>query len=216
MIQYRKIMAAILLSGTVLALAACSSNNSGTVASSDNAVPSEPASSQPAVSASPTPQPTPASETPSAPQTADSAAVKQVKELLDLAKKGKVPGVPFVSHTSLIDDVKKAWGDPDKEEAAGKGFYATYTDKNAVFGYNKGSQIFDVRSSSPDLQTLTLDDIKAALGDPAGVTKNGTDEIYIYNANKQYQLKFIIPASTGKVDHISVFSPADSVNNMAG
>lgn len=45
---------------------------------------------------------------------------------------------------------------------------------------------------------------------------NGNDKIYIYKVNDQFELKFVIPSSTGKVDHISVFSPEDSINNMAG
>lgn len=220
--KYKNMLAALLLTGAMLSLAACSHN--GSAASSGNTEPPASADVQPSAPASTVPSDTaPESDSgggaPSEPaqsSAADAAAVQQVKDLLELAKDGRVPGIPFAAHTSLIDDVNKAWGEADKQESAGKGMYATYSDKHAVFGFNKGSQIFDVRSSSSDLQGLTLQDIKAALGDPAGTTKNGDDQIYIYNANKQYQLKFIIPSSTGKVDHISVFSPEDSVNNMAG
>ncbi|SDN71348.1 protein of unknown function [Paenibacillus sp. yr247] len=76
-------------------------------------------------------------------------------------------------------------------------------------------QIFDVRSSDPTLQKLTLKEIEHTLGKPADTKLNGNDTIYIYMANEAFQLKFIIPKSTGKVDHISVFSPKDSVNSMA-
>ncbi|MGO4376576.1 DUF4309 domain-containing protein, partial [Paenibacillus sp. MCAF20] len=47
-------------------------------------------------------------------------------------------------------------------------------------------------------------------------TKNGSDDIYTYEVNEQYQLKFVVSEKTGKVDHISVFSPQDTKNNMAG
>ncbi|MEM5687367.1 hypothetical protein AAHB49_17270 [Bacillus cereus] len=40
--------------------------------------------------------------------------------------------------------------------------------------------------------------------------------MYVYKVNNQFELKFIIPKSTGKVNHISVFSPEDSINKMAG
>lgn len=147
----------------------------------------------------------------------DAAAVKQIRALVEAAKEGKAPGIPYAAHIDLIEDVKQAWGEPDREDSAGsKGIYATYGKKNAVIGYNKGSLIFDVRSSDPKLQGLTLAQIKAALGKPDDVTKNGGDRIYIYKVNDQYELKFIIPASTGKVDHISVYSPQDAINNMAG
>ncbi len=94
--------------------------------------------------------------------------------------------------------------------------YATYTKRNVVIGFNKGSQIFDVRSNHPNLRSLTLQDIENALGKPTTVKTNGDDKIYIYKVNKQFELKFVIPNSTGKVDHISVFSPEDSMNNMSG
>ncbi|WP_411830550.1 YjgB family protein [Paenibacillus odorifer] len=136
--------------------------------------------------------------------------------MLELAKKGKVPGVKYAAHTGLIDEVEADWGKPDQQESAGKGIYATYTDKHVVFGFNKGSLIFDVRSSDSALQKLTLKQIEATLGKPDATKVNGDDKIYTYQANDQYQLKFIIPSSTGTVDHISVFSEQDSFNNMAG
>mgnify|MGYP000560224623 CR=1 FL=1 len=141
---------------------------------------------------------------------------KEIKELLSLAKKGKVPGVAFAAHSGLIDDVEKAWGEPDTLDTIGSNQYATYTSKKVVFGFNKGSQIFDVRSSSSQLQKLTFKQIEAALGKPNDIKVNNNDKIYIYKANNQFQLKFIIPSSTGKVDHISVFSEKNSINNMAG
>ncbi|WP_342424248.1 YjgB family protein [Paenibacillus sp. FSL E2-0178] len=141
---------------------------------------------------------------------------KQLKELLQLAKQGKVPGVEYAAHSGLIDDVEAAWGEPDTKESAGKGIYSTYAGKHVVIGFNKGSQIFDVRSSASDLQKLTLKQIEEVLGKPDATSVNGSDDIYIYQAGKQYQLKFIIPDSTGTVDHISVFSEQDSINNMAG
>ncbi|WNS41129.1 YjgB family protein [Paenibacillus sp. MMS20-IR301] len=141
---------------------------------------------------------------------------KQLKELLELAKQGKVPGVEYAAHSGLIDDVEAAWGEPDTKEAAGKGIYSTYAAKAVVFGFNKGSRVFDVRSSAAGLHKLTLKQIEAALGEPDHTAVNGKDEIYIYQAGEQYQLKFVIPDATGTVDHISVFSEQDSINNMAG
>ena len=40
---------------------------------------------------------------------------------------------------SIIDDVEKDWGKPDEVSRVIPGTYATYTKKNAVFGYNKDS-----------------------------------------------------------------------------
>ncbi|MDH2882681.1 MULTISPECIES: YjgB family protein [Bacillus cereus group] len=142
--------------------------------------------------------------------------VTQIKNILEQAKQGKVPNVSVAAHTGDIEEVEKEWGKADKTEPAGKGMYATYTKRNVVIGFNKGSQIFDVRSNHPNLRSLTLQDIENALGKPTTVKTNGDDKIYIYKVNKQFELKFVIPNSTGKVDHISVFSPEDSMNNMSG
>ncbi|WP_373286396.1 YjgB family protein [Paenibacillus physcomitrellae] len=216
-----KLAAGAFFISTVFALSACSSNASNEAqTASPSPSGTETASEAPSgagqeASATP-PAATNGGTEPSAPAEQTSSAEEQIKQLLELAKKGEAPGIPFAAHNSLIDDVTKAWGEADKVDMAGSGFYATYAKKDAVFGYNKGSQLFDVRSSSPDLQKLTLEEIESALGKPVSTKKNGDDSIYIYTANDQFQLKFIIPASTGKVDHISVFSPQDAVNNMAG
>ena len=110
----------------------------------------------------------------------------------------------------------KSVGKANKTEYAGNGMYATFTNKNIVFGFNKGSQVFDVRSYHAELKLITLQEIEKALGKPSSVKENGEDKIYVYKVNNQYELKFVIPKSTGKVDRISVFSPEDSINKMAG
>lgn len=222
---------AILLSAGIVALAGCNDSTpaspSVTPASSITPGASGPAGSVPATSAPTASSPAatgnaasvPATASPSpADSTGTAAADKHqlLHELLELAKQGKAPGVEFAAHTGLIDDVEKAWGEPDKKESAGQGIYSTYSKKNTVFGFNKGSLIFDVRSSAPKLQELTLADIEAALGKSEDIRQNGNDTIYVYPAGKEFELKFIIPASTKKVSHISVFSPRDSFNNMAG
>jgi plasmid maintenance system killer protein len=66
------------------------------------------------------------------------------------------------------------------------------------------------------LQTIAPKDIEAALGKADEKTVSGSDDIYTYQVNDQYQLKFAVSQSTGKVDHISVYSPEDAKNNMAG
>lgn len=223
--QIKFLAASILLTG-MIGLAGCSSNNEQANSVTPTTAPTETAAtatSEPEVSPSTTPTETAPSATTSPTETnkdtsnvnpQDSA--EQLKELLVLAKKGKVPGVEYAVHTGLIDEVEADWGKPDQQESAGKGIYATYTDKHVVFGFNKGSLIFDVRSSDAALQKLTLKLVEGTLGKPDDTKTNGDDKIYTYQANDQYQLKFIIPSSTGTVGHISVFSEQDSFNNMAG
>ncbi|WP_258525910.1 YjgB family protein [Paenibacillus sp. YN15] len=216
-------IAALLLSAGIALLAGCNDGSaaSPSIAPAGAAAPaasvSPPAASAPSAAS---PGSTAAATSPpaaAAPSGTPAADKRQLlHELLELAKQGKAPGVEFAAHTGLIEDVEKAWGEPDKKESAGAGIYSTYSKKNAVFGFNKGSLIFDVRSSAPNLQELRLSDIEAALGKSQDIRKNGDDIIYVYPAGKDFELKFIIPASTGKVSHISVFSPQDSKNNMAG
>ncbi|PQZ57814.1 MULTISPECIES: YjgB family protein [Bacillus] len=143
-------------------------------------------------------------------------SINHIKDLFEQAKEGKVPNVPYAAHTGDIEEIEKAWGKADKTEQAGNGMYATFTNKNVSFGFNKGSQVFDVRSYHSELKVITLQEVEKALGKPASVKVNGNDKIYIYKVNNQFELKFIIPESTGKVHHISVFSPEDSINKMAG
>jgi hypothetical protein len=144
------------------------------------------------------------------------SVTKQIKDMFELAKVGKVAGIEFAGETSFFQDVEKTWGKSDSKDAAGSGIYATYTKKNAVIGFNKGDQIIDIRSNDPKLQTITLTQIEQALGKPTDTKVNGNDTIYIYKASDMFQLKFIIPKSSGKVDHISVFDTKHLVNNMAG
>ncbi|OKP98981.1 YjgB family protein [Paenibacillus sp. P46E] len=220
--------AGILILAGILGLSACSSSNNDAANATPEAAPTAEATaiSQPEASSSPAPSVEP-SEVPSAasPNAAgggsESASSpedssKLLEELLQLAQQGKVPGVEYAAHTGLMDEVEAAWGQPDTKESAGKGIYATYSKKHVVFGFNKGSKIFDVRSSAANLQKLTLKQIESVLGTPDRTTVNGSDTIYIYQAGKRYDLKFIIPDASSTVDHISVFSEQDSINNMAG
>jgi hypothetical protein len=218
--QFKIITGSVMLASLLL-LSACNSDNSSTATSAPTLTPTSTATPATSLAPSPTATATPVAATPIAATPAATAGTnansKLIKELMALAKTGKIPDVKFGAHTGMIDDVEKAWGEADKQDAAGKGFYRTYSKKHVVFGFNKGSQIFDVRSSDPSLQKLTLKEIENVLAKPDDITVNGDDTIYIYKANEQYQLKFVIPKSTGKVDHISVYSAEEAVaNNMAG
>jgi len=208
-----KAIASVIILGSMLGLTACNTSNQDASSNTATTAPTTATATVTTATAKPAATKAPANITNTA---STSSVTKEIKELLNLAKKGRVPNVTFAAHTGIIDDVEKAWGKPNKVDTIASNQYATYTEKKVVFGYNKGSQIFDVRSSSPQLQKLTLKQIESALGKADAVKVNNTDKIYIYKANNQFQLKFIISSSTGKVDHISVFSEKNSLNNMAG
>ncbi|BFH17950.1 YjgB family protein [Paenibacillus melissococcoides] len=155
------------------------------------------------------------------PEKGEPTAEQEVEEMMKLAAEGRVAHSDFAVEHGLMDDVEKEWGEPDKDEFAGQGMYAAYETRHIVFGYNKGMQIFDVRSDDPEVRKLTLEDVEKALGKAKDVRENGGDAIYVYEASADYELKFIVPKPTDKnpnphVDHISVFYPQGAKNLMAG
>ena len=144
----------------------------------------------------------------------DSGSNKSVKvnsktivlNLKSLAESGKVDNSPFIAGKSNMTQVKQNWGQPNNQAVAGKGTYATYSSKQTTFGFNQNGLIFDVRSYSKQVQSLTLSDVKAVLGDPKSSTKPTSKQVNdIYQVNDTYQLEFIINTDSSKVDHISVF-----------
>lgn len=211
-------MAAALALAAFVVLAGCT--NEPNNAPEPSETPVETVSPEPTLTPSETPsaQP-PASDDADAGEGAgqdDGVEAVNVGTLVELAKEGKVPGCDYAAHTALYDEIEQKWGKADKNDTAGKGVYAVYNDRHMTFGYNKGMIVFDVRSNAPELQKLTLNDIEKAIGKADATTTSGGDKIYTYQVNDQFQLKFAIPESTGLVDHISVYSPEDTKNNMAG
>jgi hypothetical protein len=87
-----------------------------------------------------------------------------ISQILALATTGMVPDIPFAADANAIDDVMAAWGDPTSQEGSGAGTYDVYAAQHAVFGFNKGNQLFDVRSSSASIQAITWSQVQAVLG----------------------------------------------------
>lgn len=141
---------------------------------------------------------------------------KKVQALYKLAKRGKVEGIKYPVHTTVIDKVEKDWGKPDKTVWSGKGNYWTYKSKKVIFGFNKGSQIFEVRSSDPELQKLTRKSVEQALGKPDSPAYDDNNLYYTYNVSDTFQIKFAISKKKDMVNYVSVYAPKDAVNNMAG
>jgi hypothetical protein len=164
--------------------------------------------------------------TPSTPTSQTATVQAQRAELQAIvlrAKEGKVPGNDFAAHFNMIDQIYKAWGDPDKQDFAGRGMYATYTQRGFAFGVNKGEQLFDVRSYRPEIQEIKLSTVKAELGNPDHLNRlsNPDQDVMIYQMNDMFQLQLIFPHPTTanpdpNLDHISVYCEQDSHNYMAG
>ncbi|GKU26525.1 M56 family metallopeptidase [Clostridium folliculivorans] len=157
--------------------------------------------------------------------TTTNKSVELLKNIYTLSKQGKVPDCEFASKDTLFGDVATKWGDPDKIDYVGEGHtsarYALYNKKGFHFGLNKGDQVFDVRSFKSYLKDIKYNDVQKTLGKPSVINKTSTQHIIIYNVNKTYQLMLIFPKPTDtnknpSLDHISVYDPADAINNMAG
>lgn len=154
----------------------------------------------------------------SAAYTISAATVALLVETQKLAMQGQVPGVPFADQQNF-SAVQNLWGNPDTRDSAGAGIYATYSNHTADFGLNKGEQIFDVRSYSSSIRSLTLQEVESVFGSPGDVRQAGDTVIHMYPAGPDYQLLFVYPKENlgpqSRVSHISVFWPQGTVNAMA-
>lgn len=145
-----------------------------------------------------------------------------LSNIMQSAKQGKVINCEFTDKTNVIEDVKEKWREPDKTDwvPAAKGNYATYSEHNIVFGFNKGSQIFEVRSFDCGIKKITLSKVKEVFGTPAYDVKSNGEEIIGYVATKEFKILFVFPQSTSNnkdllLDHYSVLYPQGTVDSMA-
>ncbi|MDR9857413.1 M56 family metallopeptidase [Paenibacillus sp. VCA1] len=142
---------------------------------------------------------------------------QQLKDIVALAKKGKVKGADFVAGKTTIDVVHEAWGEPDRpwqptdryaydsySPGAGRGTYA--------FGIGRGEVVYDIRyfgspmDESQAFNGISFAEIKRTLGKPSSIKTNSGDDILMYKLG-EYELKFVGPHKTQRLDHISVYSP---------
>lgn len=148
------------------------------------------------------------------------------KVLLDsiksLAKQGKIINCNFSAKSTVIEDVEKEWGKANKADwvPKAKGTYATYSKYNVVLGFNKGSQIFEVRSFDSRLKQMSLSMVKKAFGTPEYDVKFNGEEIIGYTAGQEFKILFVFTQTKKDsndflMDHYSVLYPKGTVNMMA-
>ena len=154
-------------------------------------------------------------------QTNDSKVVL-LNKIMSLGKERKVIKSELKAKENVIEDEEKKWGRPEKSDwiPEAKGMYSTYPSKNIDFGFNKGSQIFEIKSFDSQIKKISLSDIKKALGFPAYDVKIKGEEIIGYVANNDFKLLLVFPEPTTKnpdplMDHYSVFYPKGTANSMA-
>ncbi|KLU62608.1 hypothetical protein CEB3_c10310 [Peptococcaceae bacterium CEB3] len=156
------------------------------------------------------------------------AATALLLNMMQLAKQGKIYDFDFPSRfsakTTNIRTVEAYWGKPDQVDyvAAANGTYATYLSHHIVFGFNKGGQIFEIRSlASSHFVGITINKVKEVLGTPAYDTISNTQEIIGYTAGTQFKIEFIFPRATTStpnpsMEHYNVLYPQGTGNQMAG
>jgi hypothetical protein len=151
------------------------------------------------------------------------AAKSLLSSIKTLAVQGKVIDCDFAAQHNTIDDVINQWGKPDSSDyvASAKGTYATYNKYGLVFGYNKGEQIFEVRSLETQLSEITLSGLKATYGKPDYDDASAQGEIVGYISSTNFKLLFVFHKATAAapdpaLDHYSVLYPAGTANLMAG
>lgn len=142
--------------------------------------------------------------------------------MMQLAKQGKIINCDFPAKTENIETVIKAWGEADKTVyvAYAKGNYVTYTNHNAVFGINKGEQIFEVRSFDTQLKGISLAKVKEVFGTPVFDSMISNQEIIGYTAGTEFKLEMVFSRPTSDnpnpvIDHYNVLYPRGTVNSMA-
>jgi peptidoglycan-N-acetylglucosamine deacetylase len=127
-------------------------------------------------------------------------------DIVETAKKGMTDTSPFNVLSNTIEQVEMQWEDPVRTDHVGNGFYATYDNKNTVFGFTAKGEIYDIRSYKKQLQVFSLSDLKEVIGEPAEIRTGKGEKIIVYNLSKEIQLKFIILNETERVDHLSVYN----------
>ena len=138
------------------------------------------------------------------------------------AGNGKVFNSEYPVEQTVIEDVIAACGEPDKSEYIedAKGTYDTYTNLQVVYAFNKGSQIFEVRSTDELLRAIPQSAVRSKFGTPDYTNSLEGQEILGYVVNDKYKLLFVFDTTSASndpyMDHYSVFYPAGTVNSMAG
>ncbi len=144
-----------------------------------------------------------------------------LQSIRDLAKNGQTFGSEYRVEKDLFDDIEKQIGKPDIVATFNGITYNTYMDKGLVFAFNKGMQVVDIRSYDARLQAISQAEVLQTLGKPNNVTTTAGETIYTYKVTPDYELKIIFSGTGGKpeklyIDHVNIYYPRGTINNMAG
>jgi len=146
-----------------------------------------------------------------------------IQDIVDLAREGKVPDVPFIAGEVDSRSVHQQWGDPQEVVESANGQYEDFLQQEVTIGF-QGTKAFDIRSFKANVRKIHLADIKNIMGEPDQVRyyqDPTTDQIIlVYQVNSTYQLKWILPKPSDNdanptVHHISVYTElTDEITEM--
>ena len=150
---------------------------------------------------------------------AETDAKALLKSIDLLAQQGWILNCAYRVQEDTVDEVTDALGEADSSDyvASAKGTYATFDKAGIVVGFNKGDQIFELRSMDARLSGIKLNDVKAYYGDPDH-TASGSGEQYLsYTLSDSLNIKFVFSSSgkNPKLLHYNVLWPEGTVNMMA-
>lgn len=137
------------------------------------------------------------------------------------AKFGKVINSDFSAKKDTIIKVEEKLGYAKEQQyiAEAKGEYSSYPLNKLSFGFNKGCQIFEIRSFDDSFKTISLKTLKECFGEPDHLTVTKNEHIVGYKVNDEFKLLFVFKngkdESKMMLDHYSVFYSDGTRNNMA-
>lgn len=137
----------------------------------------------------------------------------------DSAQNGKIINCEYEIKYGMFD-IEQSWGKPDSEAYVedAKGTYSDYKDRKVTFGWNKGLQIFEVRSFDDRLKEISYKELSDYFGKPDYNNDYNNEIITGYVVNDELKLLFVFDNNKDekerKLDHYSVFYPSGTVNSM--
>ncbi len=114
-----------------------------------------------------------------------------LEQIMDLASETRTLNSGPFGVGSLLDDVKKAWGEPEDDS----GVAANYWSRNIRFIYDHdfpGDPITWIEDFDPELQQITLKHLLKKLGEPRKF-EEAEGMLYVtYPADENHEITFVL------------------------
>lgn len=143
-----------------------------------------------------------------------------IERINELASNGQMVNADnFVVGKTLIDDVHKAWGEPNSKAGGFHSYMPGMMKGTISFSIGRGDVLKEIRVSETALDPIkdgvkiTATEVRATLGKPFSMRKSGKKTILVYKKGP-YQLKFAYTTpkpsrgpTNAAIDYVSVISP---------